>query len=193
MADYKTISDNELVSLLKESDHSAFNEIYHRYFTLIYVHAYKKLMDEDQAKDIIQELFTKLWFKRESLPEINNLAAYLISATRNKIFDLFAHEQVKQKHYDSLHDFLSSSPVVSTDYNLREVQFKAYIDQQIAALPIKMRVIFEMSRKEELSYKEIAEQLNTSENNVSKQVNNALRLLKTKLGAVLYLYFLIKL
>ncbi|WP_370580687.1 sigma-70 family RNA polymerase sigma factor [Mucilaginibacter sp. FT3.2] len=59
-------------------------------------------------------------------------------------------------------------------------------------LPPKMRQIFEMSRKGNLSYKEISEQLNVSENNVSKQINNALRLLKTKLGIVVFLFFLIK-
>src|SRR5476651_579260 len=113
MLEYKKISDNELLNLLKESDHYAYNEIYHRYFYLTYVHAYKKLRDEEQAKDIVQDVFASLWFKRDfNLPQ-SNLAGYLFTAIRNKIFDLFAHQKVKSKYMNSLTDYLSrnaSSP-----------------------------------------------------------------------------------
>lgn len=189
MADLKILSDDELLGLLKASDHAAFNEIYHRYFQLLYIHANKKLGDEDLAKDVVQDIFTALWFKREFDQHIKDLAAYLFTSARNKIFDLFAHQQVQQKHLDSLQNFLTAKPVISTDYHIREAQLKAYIEQQIQQLPAKMRAIFEMSRKEELSYKEIAERLETSENNVSKQVNNALRILRTKLGVLFFLLF----
>ena len=182
MAAYKSLSDHELIRLLQTSDHAAFNEIYHRYFELLYSHAYKKLSDEEVAKDIIQEIFTALWFKRESAVNVKDLAAYLFSSIRYKIFDYFAHEKVQEKHLESLQAFLAEKPIVSTDYQIREAQFKAYIDQQIQALPPKMRLVFEMSRKEQLTYKEIADQLSTTENNVSKQVNNALRVLRTKLN-----------
>jgi RNA polymerase sigma-70 factor (ECF subfamily) len=187
MAQLKNLSDHELLGLLKASDHAAFNEIYHRYFQLIYVHANKKLSDEDVAKDIVQDIFTSLWFKREDDQYIKDLAAYLFTSARNKIFDLFAHQQVQQKHLDSLQNFLTAKPVISTDHHIREAQLKAYIEQQIQQLPTKMRVIFELSRKEELSYKEIAEKLETTENNVSKQVNNALRILRTKMGVLFFL------
>lgn len=187
MADYRSLSDQELIRLLQTSDHAAFNEIYHRYFQLLYIHAYKKLSNEEVAKDIIQEVFAALWFKRESAVNIKDLAAYLFSSTRYKIFDYFAHEKVQEKHLESLQVFLAQKPIVSTDYQIREAQLKAYIDQQIQALPPKMRQIFEMSRKEQLTYKEIADQLSTTENNVSKQVNNALRVLRTKLN---FLFFL---
>jgi RNA polymerase sigma-70 factor (ECF subfamily) len=188
MAGLNTLSERELLQLLSEGDHAAYTEIFHRYFRLIYTHAFKKLEDEEQAKDIVQEVFASLWFKRETAINIKDLAAYLFSSVRNKIFDLFAHRQVQKKHLDSLSAFFSANVIVSTDYHVREAQFRAYIDKQIQALPPKMRVVFEMSRKQELSYKEIAEQLSTSENNVSKQVNNALRLLRTKLNLFLILF-----
>lgn len=192
MGAYKTLSDNELLQLLKESDHSAYTEIYHRYFYLIFTHAYKKLRDKEQAKDIVQDVFATLWFKRDFNLPASNLAGYLFTAVRNKIFDLFAHQQVESKYADSLKDYLSTHSSVATDHLVRENQLKAYIEKEIQALPPKMRLIFEMSRKQQLSHKEIAEQLNVSENNVSKQVNNALRVLRTKLGMLAWLLLLIK-
>ncbi|MFD0749209.1 RNA polymerase sigma-70 factor [Mucilaginibacter calamicampi] len=193
MAPLQKASDNDLLNLLSESDHSAYNEIYHRYFYLLYTHAYKKLQDEEQTKDIIQDVFTTLWFNRETNLPQSNLAGYLYTAVRNKIFDLFAHEQVKTKHLESLKAYLNTHSSPPTDHRLRENQLKTYIEKEIQALPPKMRLIFEMSRKENLTYKEIAEKLNVSENNVSKQVNNALRVLRTKLGVVIHLVIMIKL
>ncbi|SEN07355.1 RNA polymerase sigma-70 factor, ECF subfamily [Mucilaginibacter gossypiicola] len=184
MAGLSSLTDNELLRLLGQDDHNAYSEIYHRYFHLIYVHAFKKIQDSEQAKDVAQDVFTYLWFKREKSSEIKDLAAYLFTSARNKIFDLFAHEQVAQKHIDSLQAFYSKNPIHPTDHQTRERDFQAYIDKQIAELPPKMRVIFELSRKEQLSYKEIADQLDTTENNVSKQVNKAVRVLRTKLGSL---------
>jgi RNA polymerase sigma-70 factor (family 1) len=192
MASYSNLSDDELIQLLKESDHRAYTEIYHRYFYLIYTHAYKKLRDEEQAKDIVQDVFAALWFKRDSNLPNSNLAGYLYTAIRNKVFDLFAHQQVISKYIDSFQDFLTKQTSIPTDHLVRENDLKAYIEKEIQALPPKMRRIFEMSRKENLSHKEIAERLNVSENNVSKQVNNALRVLKTKLGMIVYIIFLIR-
>lgn len=190
MTEYKNLSDDKLINLLKESDHSAYNEIYHRYFYLTYVHAYKKLRDEEQAKDVVQDVFATLWFKRDfNLPQ-SNLAGYLFTAVRNKVFDLFAHEQVKTKHIDSLKDYLSRNASQPTDHLIRESQLKAYIDKEIQALPQKMRLIFEMSRNEYLTHKEIADSLNTSENNVTTQISNALRILRTKLGMIAFLFAL---
>lgn len=184
MASHKKLSDNELLELLKESNHSAYTEIYNRYFYLIFTHAYKKLRDEEQAKDIVQDVFATLWFKRELNLLTTNLAGYLYTAVRNKIFDWFAHQQVQSKHVDSINHYLSELTSVPTDYRIRENYLKGYIDKEIQALPAKMRKIFELSRYEQLSHKEIAKQLDISENNVSKQVNNALRVLKTKLNFI---------
>jgi len=192
MGTYSNLSDDKLIQLLKESDHSAYTEIYNRYFYLIYTQAFKKLRDEDQAKDVLQDVFAALWFKRGSDLQLNNLGGYLYTAVRNRIFDLFAHEQVKSKYIDSLDAYLSTRTSVPTDHLVRENDLKAYIEKEILSLPPKMRLIFEMSRKRNLSHKEIAQQLNVSENNVSKQVNNALRVLRARLGLFLYLFFLLK-
>jgi RNA polymerase sigma-70 factor (family 1) len=183
-SEYKTIPDNELIQLLKESDHRAYTEIYNRYFYLLYTHAYKKLRSEEQAKDIIQDLFATLWFKRERDLPTNNLAAYLFTAIRNKIFDLFAHQQVEAKYVSSLKDYLSTHMSVPTDHLARENDLKIYIEKGIQALPPKMKLMFELSRKENLSHKEIATKLGTSENNVSTQITNALRILRTKLEII---------
>lgn len=189
MGAYQSLSENELIQLLKESDHAAYTEIYDRYFYLLYHHAYKKILDGEQAKDIVQDLFANLWLKRSFDLPGTNLAGYLFTAVRNKIFDLFARQKVAARYLQSLGDYIASHPSISTDHRVRENELNAYIEKQIEALPPKMKLIFELSRKENLTHKEIAEKLDTNTNNVSKQLNTALKVLKTKLGTLLIFFF----
>ncbi|EHQ24806.1 RNA polymerase sigma factor [Mucilaginibacter paludis] len=191
--DYQTLSDAELTELLKASDHAAYTEIYRRYAKTLYVHAYKKLQNEELAKDIIQDLFTSIWHKRDiyNIPG-GNLDGYLYRAMRNRIFEFFSHEKVERKYLDSLQAFIKSNHSPTADYQIREKQLQSHIDKKIAKLTPKMKVIFELSRKEQLSYSEIAAQLNTSKNNVSKQIRNALKILKTTLNIIIFIYLLFK-
>lgn len=192
MNNYKKLSDIELIQLLQVSDHGAYTEIYNRYFPLLFVHAVKKIRDEDQAKDILHELFTKLWIRRETKLTDENFAGYLYTLLRNRILDFLGHQHVETKYIIHIKNTSSLNSSARTDALVREKEMNAYINKEIDALPKKMREIFILSRKEELSYKEIAEKLNTSENNVSKQVNNGLRILKGKLGIFSCFCFLIQ-
>jgi RNA polymerase sigma-70 factor (family 1) len=182
MNKYTKLSDLELIRLLQASDHGAFTEIYTRYSRLLYVHAVKKLRDEGQAEDMIHELFTKLWIRRETQLTDANFAGYLYTLLRNRILDFIGHQKVETKYVIHVKNISSIHSSPRTDALVREKEMSAYINKEIDALPAKMRAVFVLSRKEQLTYKEIAEQLKTSENNVSKQVNNALRILKSKLG-----------
>lgn len=190
MPDYKILSDIELITFLREGDHAAYNEIYERYYYLLYVHAYKKLRDQDNTKDIVQELFVDLWAKKETAFTTQNLAGYLMISVRNKIFNLFEHQNVQAKYVESLRDFANTGNMAHTDYLVRERQLKEYIEREIQALPKKMRRIFELSRKDNLSNRKIAEELNTSESNISQHLSNATKILRTKLGAILFFPFL---
>src|SRR3546814_7943699 len=82
MVSYNKLSDAELVPLFKEGDETAYLEIYDRYKTLLLHHAYKKLGNLQDVDDILQELFTDLWNKRDRLPFTSNLSGYLYTAVR---------------------------------------------------------------------------------------------------------------
>jgi RNA polymerase sigma factor (sigma-70 family) len=98
---------------------------------------------------------------------------------------VIAHQQVESKYVSSLQRFLEEGYCV-TDHQVRERQLAALIEKGISELPPKMREVFELSRKQAMSHKEIAEQLNLSEQTVRTQVKNALRILRLKLGMMLF-------
>ncbi|TKC08611.1 RNA polymerase sigma factor [Pedobacter frigoris] len=189
MADYSMYTDQELAAFLKQGDEVAYTEIFARYNYILHSHAVNKLRDREEARDIIQEVFTYLWQKKETITFTSSLSGYLYGAVRNAILNRVVHKQVQEKYFDSLKAFSLRGEVV-TDHLIREKQLREFIEQEIALLPPKMRQVFEMSRKENLSHKEIAEKLDISEQTVSKQVTNAIKILKTKLGVVVYLWFI---
>lgn len=182
MAMNKEISDYEMVASLREGNADSFTKIYHRYFQLMFRFSYKKLKDEELAKDFVQELFAQLWKKREKISAEGNLTQYMYISIRSKIFNYFAHQKVEAKHIDSLKSYASNYVFEHTDHLIREKELSKYIEIQIQALPSKMRQVFKMSWKENMSHKEIADELGTTESNVSHHIINALKILRTKLG-----------
>ena len=188
MSSKTNVSDQELVALLRQGNTAAFTAIFDRYYRLLFIHAYKKLNDEEQAKDVVQDLFTALWLRRESLVLANdNLAVYLYTAIRNRILDVIARQQVRNRYIHSFQDFIDQEQT-GTDYLVRSVDLTTIIKAEIAALPPKMREVFEMSRYENLSHKEIAEKLKLSELTVRTHVKKALRILRIRLNIGVYFF-----
>lgn len=178
---YKKLTNQELVDLLRQQDRGSFTEIYQRYWGVLFRHARKMLGDEDEASDVIQDIFTLLWSKSANLEINTNLSAYLYASVRYKIFTVINRSKLKTAHLDSLEEFIKKG-VYTTDDWLDEKELASSIEDEIALLPSKMRSIFELSRKEHLSYREIAEKLDVTDHTVRKQISNAIKLLRAKLN-----------
>jgi|SRR5690606_5471175 len=88
MINYKQLTDYELFGLLKLDDRRAFTEIYDRYKEPLYVHAFHKLRDKEEVRDILQQLFSVLWMKRNEIILNSNLSGYLYASIRNRIFKI---------------------------------------------------------------------------------------------------------
>lgn len=191
MASYSLTSDLELAALIADGDNQAFSEIYRRYNGVLFLHAYRMLADQEEAKDVLQELFASLWLNRSELRPHTSFSAYLYKALRNRVLDVIAHKKVEQKYIDSLAAFLEKGEWL-TDHQVREKELAALIEREISLLPPKMREVFEMSRNTDLSYKQIAEELRISDKTVKKQVSNALHILREKLDLAFILAILSK-
>lgn len=181
MSLYSSLSDATLVSLLNQGDQEAYAQIFERYKAVLYQHAYRILQDEDESNDVVQDLFMVLWHKRDSFNINTSLSGYLYSAIRNRVFDIIAHRKVASKYLDSIRAFIDKGEFV-TDEQIREKELAKIIEINIENLPARMREIFELSRNQELSYRDVAKQLQLSEKTVKQQVYNAVKILRRKLG-----------
>ncbi|MCX2451433.1 RNA polymerase sigma-70 factor [Pedobacter sp. PLR] len=185
MLEYKILSDRELTSLLRAGDKYAYTEIYNRHKNLLQNHLYKKLGDLELVKDVLQDLFVKLWDNKSEMPLTDNLPGYLFSAARNRVFNHLSHQQVASKYISSIQTFINEDNYI-TDLVIREKEFAQIIRQEIDALPAKMKEVFVLSREGHLSHEEIAKHLNISPQTVSKQISNALKILRVRLGVFFY-------
>lgn len=192
MAAYRSLTDQELTGLLKSGDRAAFAEIYERFKGPLYVHAFHRLRDREETRDLLQQLFTTLWEQRESIAITGQLSGYLYTAVRNRVLKFVAHQQVTSSYIASVQATVNEADGL-TDRLVREKELLAIIEKEIAALPPKMREVFELSRKQHLSNAEIAEQLGITEKTARNQVNNALHILRAKLGILgILLFYLYK-
>lgn len=185
MAVYSRYSDQQLIELLRDGDKLAYTEIYNRYQPLLFLHAAGKMGDEQEAKDVIQEIFTDLWIRREELQVKSSISAYFYTAVRNKFVNLLQHQAVRNRYKDSFQQFISQASELP-DGLILEKQLAESIEMEINALPEKMRKVFVLSRKEHKTYKEIALELGISEETVRKQIKNALKILKARLGPTVF-------
>lgn len=187
MSVYSNYADNILLDLLMEDDQLAYTEIFERYSRILVNHAYKILGSSDEANDAVQEVFLSIWNKRHELIITGSLSSYLYKATKNKILNHIAHEKVVSRYAESISSFIENDYVFA-DSNLREKELEAIIAKEIALLPEKMREVFLLRKVEELSYDEIALQLNITDKTAKQQVYNSLKILREKLKSMVNLF-----
>jgi RNA polymerase sigma-70 factor (family 1) len=181
MAAYNSYTDQELAALLRQGDRTAFTEVYQRYWPLLFRHARKLLQADEGAKDVVQDVFISLWTAVVEFNEHTSLSAYLYTSTRNKILNTFRRNKVASTHLESLGNFIEQGTNV-TDHLVREHMLAKQIEDEIENLPVRMREVFELKRKQNLSYKEIAAEMNISELTVKTQMNKAITILRGKFG-----------
>jgi len=145
MTDYKELSNVELVSLLRTSDHNAFNEIVKRYSALLINFAYRRVADLPSAEDIVNDAWTDLWKKRLDLSIYNGLEPLIFTSVRTRILDYHKRQKISQKTINDFGDFLSRA-YNKKDHVVRN-DLLTLIELEIAALPENTRKVFERSRK----------------------------------------------
>ncbi|MGN6180592.1 MAG: RNA polymerase sigma factor [Mucilaginibacter sp.] len=186
------MTDNELLSLLKKGDEAAFKELYNRYWDKLFVTAFHRLGDELEAEEVVQDIFVSIWQRRNVLELTYSLATYLSVAVKYKVITKLAGF-AKQKARDASIAAESAEGVESTSQWLSEKELRRQIEECINKLPEKCRIVFQMSREQNLSNKQIAEKLGVSEKTVEGHITKAIHTLKNSLNISLpLLFFLLK-
>jgi RNA polymerase sigma-70 factor (family 1) len=184
--DMQKLSDDDLVEGLHAGNVIFFEAIYSRYASKLYAAAYNILRNKEVCEDLIQELFIDLWTKRNQLL-ISKLNAYLYTSVRNKSLMVLRSGRITL-------DLEVISMLVddyATDDLVIQNEIKESLEREVSALPPKCREIFVLSRKEQLSHKEIGSLLNISVKTVENQINTALKRLKASMVDFLVLMLLL--
>lgn len=167
---------NTITSILSLSD---FEKLFKTHFTALTGFAQSFVYDEDAAKEVVQNVFIALWEKREQLESHTALKSYLYTSVRNRSLNyLRDHHKNRSVLLDEA--ITENHSGVETDHLVNdELQIK--IENAIQLLPDQCRKVFEMSRFEQLKYKEIAQKLDISVKTVEIHMSKALRILREEL------------
>ncbi len=171
----------QLARRIKLSSADAFKTVFELYQEGIFNFVHYKLGNIEAAEDIVQDVFIKLWETRHQLKEDRSLKSYLFTIANNLALNYMRHAKVVMKFQQELSEetSLQESPQAA----LEKKEFREKLLACIAALPEKPRLVFMMSRMENLSYKEIAERLDISIKTVESHIGNALKALRQSLQA----------
>jgi RNA polymerase sigma-70 factor (family 1) len=173
----KNLSDDKLLELLKEGQIAAFDELYNRYWSKLYSQAYKRINKAEVAEEIVQDFFTSLWINKNAVIIHTSFSNYAYTAVRNLVFKQFQREYSARK-FEDVHKLNLIESDISTEQLIELNDLRRALEQQIETLPPKCRGVFNLSRKEYKSNKEIAAILEISEKTVENHMTKALKVLR---------------
>ena len=171
-----------MLHLMMNDDQTAFTSLYRRYWEPLFITTVKVIGSKEDAADIVQEVFISLWNRRRELSLTSTLAAYLQASVKYKAINYIEKNITRRNYLKALGDLAEASPAPSAEVLLHTKEIRELIQSVIRNMPPKMREVYQLSRQEHLSHREIAARLGISEETVKKHIQHALQLLKNSLG-----------
>jgi RNA polymerase sigma-70 factor (ECF subfamily) len=175
---YQTLSDKELAILLTKNEELAFREFYFRYKDKLWHYAFSFLKSEEESDDVVQEIFIRLWELRSFINPELSISSLLYTMTKNHILNYFRQMDVEAQ----LKKALALKLPVETDTTEADIIFAEYqkiLTDAIELLSPQRKRVFNMSRIENKSHKEIAARLGISVSTVQDHISESLRFIKT--------------
>ena len=177
------LNDSQLIALLNKGNREAFTVIYQRYAESLAGFAASKLYSLDDAKDVLHDLFTKLWTDRQGLIITGSLQSYLFSAIRYRIVDKIRRNVTRQE-YSAMLQVLEQKYAPDTNQMLQVKELQNTVTESLKALPAKTQHIYHLSRNKHYTVAEIAQVLNLSEQTVKNQLSIALKHLRQAIASL---------
>jgi len=171
--------EQELLKSAFTGNKKAFEILFRKYYGRLCAYAVSFVSQNETAEDLVTEVFLNLWEKKETVQINDSVSAYLFRSVRNSCLNYLTREKSRRlmvsEHELTLHQIkmeyaLSENP----PDRLMDEELQKKISEEIEKLPEQCREIFQLSRMEELSHKEIAKKLGISENTVKVQIYRAL-------------------
>lgn len=178
--------EKKLIQDLKSGDKRALTTLYTDYWKQLYLSSYNLLKDKETCEEIIQDVFIDIWNRRADLEIKVSLKSYLYSCVRYKVFSEFRkNKALRTELFENLHERIHTT---TPESEILFEELKLQINLIVENLPDKCKRVYKLSRNQQLTHKEISEQLNISTKTVENHITNALNVLRASLGICTMLY-----
>ena len=174
-------TDKELLQLMIDDDQEAFSMLYQRYWEELFTTAAKALRGKEEAGDVVQDVYLSLWKRRRELDIQGSVPAYLHTCIRYKCIH-YIEKNITRRDYVlqlSSPSLMTTSANAETNLQLKEMH--TVIRKVVDQMPPKMQEAYKLSRREHLTHREIAGQMDISVETVKKHIQHALQILKRAL------------
>ncbi len=178
----ENVSDKQLTESIRLSDGAAFKTLYFRYYEAIFRFIVRRTREDETARDLTQDTFTRVWQNRQNLDSSQSIKAYLYRAASNLAINHLKKKILRQA------DSLESHENLAVANNLYDFETEDKIEEILNGLQEKERAIFTMNRFEGLKYAEIADVLGVSIKTVEKYMSRALKSLRSNLKHLMALF-----
>lgn len=175
-----TFTEPDQLEALRDGDITVFEMQFKTYYQPLCHYAYTFVQDKDEAEEIVQSTFMSFWEKKEGIEIRTSSKSYLYSMVRNACLNVIKHEKIKLKHANE-ELAIAERAHESVSQKVMANELELHIQQALEKLPEQCRLIFKLSRFEELKYAEIADQLNLSIKTVENQMGKALKIMREQL------------
>lgn len=175
------IGEQKLVRKLRKGCHQSFTTLFHLYGKKLYNFSYKYTDSHAESEEIVQEVFLKIWNKRDTINSKLSFNAFLITIAKNHIFNKIKKEASRKQYRAQI----TSSELITNETENKVIfaDLEKIANSNIEDLPPKRKQIFLLRRDSGLSVKEIANQLGIAESTVENQMNKAIKTLKSNLSS----------
>jgi len=173
-------NEQQIIQQLSEGNQLIFEGVYKAHYKELVLFAIRFVEEQQDAEEIVQNLFYDLWTKREKLNITTSLRAYLFGSVRNLSLNFIKHKKVEFKYKEHNFHLLNEDSSNEND-TITQQELANKIDEAVEKLPQERQKVFKMSRYDGLKYKEIAETLNISIKTVENQMGKALKFLRDEL------------
>ncbi|EHQ26140.1 RNA polymerase sigma factor [Mucilaginibacter paludis] len=178
----KELPDKTLFTLVQDHDERAFAVLLERYSRRMYDLVYKRTRDDDDTKDILQDIFISFWNNRDKIRIEDSIYPYLHRSAKYAVIDLAIRNQ-RVSAYQNLLAKQDEPFIHPAENSLIADELKLQYEREVARMPGTMQQIFRLSRDQHLSAREIAAQLQLSEQTVRNNITLALKKLRLSIGS----------
>ncbi|PWK16126.1 RNA polymerase sigma-70 factor (ECF subfamily) [Arcicella aurantiaca] len=186
------IPDSDILLAIRQGNERVFETVFKKHYQALCNYACGILKDMDDAEEVVQSIFLKFWEQRAEIEISVSLKSYLYRAVHNTCLNRLKHLKIQETYRQYVGDYLENTHDSATDI-LDKVELESRIADALEKLPEQCRLIFKMSRFEELKYQEIADRLRLSIKTVENQIGKALKIMRTELADYLPIILLMML
>lgn len=189
MTTIRGIKEETLIQRLIDGDQTAFELLFRYYYAGLVVFASRIVLDSDEAEEIVQNFFVKVWTGRKAIQKSGTLKNYFFTCVKNSALNYLKKEKVSGEVREKLKEIIETDRLYQPDLFV-ESEMQSRIQSAMNKLTPRTKEVFTLSRFKDFSNDQIAEQLNLSKRTVETHISNALKILREELKEYMFMLLL---